>query len=458
MALSAAPAAAQYAATVQADSPIGYWRLDEAAGTVAVNVGSVGASGDLTYQNFPPGALNIVGAVSGNAAVALGSAGGANAPAGSPSTHANIAAGNSTDFAFASGQSFSVEYMIQAAPGNASTANAGIFTNGYDETQGTPWYLGRYNAGAIDFFVRTGANQSFVAAGAHGVADNRWHHVVNVYDGASNTLNVYVDGTLDGSTGGVVPDAFGTNPRPFTLGNHLNRALDAGLDEVAVYDQALSPTQVANHYAASGLATTAPRTTILAVDFGNSVDTGGGPGGTLAGFTAFEAAEGGSNPAVSNTIAGIEVTLSGYTHFRDYAPVSATYDRDELLSDMALRNSAGTMTLTLDGIAAGEYELRSYHVSTQFGGGLFDVDLLDANGASSFGTGIPVGRAGELSFLDIPFSVNGVDPVSFDFTGGSGTQHLSLNGFDLVLVPEPSAALLALLGLGAFLGSRHRRR
>ena len=43
---------------------------------------------------------------------------------------------------------------------------------------------------------------------------------------------------------------YGTNSRPFTIGNHLNRKLDIKLGEVAVYDKALTAERIRAHYQA----------------------------------------------------------------------------------------------------------------------------------------------------------------------------------------------------------------
>ena len=62
-----------------------------------------------------------------------------------------------------------------------------------------------------------------------------------------------------------------------------------------------------------------------------------------------------------------------------------------LLSDMVLRNTNGTMTLTIDDLAAGTYDLTTFHHSSQFGGGSVNLVLNDANGSGqSVITGLPI--------------------------------------------------------------------
>jgi len=206
----------------------------------------------------------------------------------------------------------------------------------------------------------------------------------------------------------------------------------------------------------------------LRVDFGQAATTG--PNGPTqdGGFFGFEANEGSGNPDVTKTFISpvgangtVDVTIGGYTHFRDYDPISSGpfVDMSDLLSDMVLRYSDGTMTLTLDDLAPGPYEITTYHHSTQFGGGTIDIALRrGSDPADLLFDDLPVsGTTGptSISTATFRFQADG-SPVYIDFLGGSGLQHNSLNGFELALLPEPTT--LSLLGLGALLAARRRRR
>lgn len=67
--------AATYEQTVMSDSPYGYWRFNELAGTTAVNLGSGGAALNGNYHQFAGdgtptlGATGIPGGGAGNSAV-----------------------------------------------------------------------------------------------------------------------------------------------------------------------------------------------------------------------------------------------------------------------------------------------------------------------------------------------------------------------------------------------------
>jgi LruC domain-containing protein len=83
----------------------------------------------------------------------------------------------------------------------------------------------------------------------------RYYHVVGTYDGA--TMKLYVDGALEGQLAfvGSVPPTSGYTPSlffgsKFAFLNNNWRALHGALDEVVIYDHALSPGEVAAIYAA----------------------------------------------------------------------------------------------------------------------------------------------------------------------------------------------------------------
>ncbi len=438
------PVRADYAAEVLADSPLAYWRLGDAAGSLQAIDLSGGAT-HLDYTLFNDADFGQSGAVDdADTAVRFTPAEGDNTPLnGGPSTHPSLVAPDPGALGFASGESFSVEYWIQAAPGNTSTGNAGVVTKGYSSLQALPWYLSRYNAGRVDFFLRDINSTNASVAATAGVGDGRWHHVVCTYDAAFGEIAIYVDGALQSTTGGVAPDAYGTNLDPFTLANHFNRRLDVALDEVAVYAAALAPDRIAAHYAAAGIVAPEPGAeALLAVDFGSSAGSGGGLGGVQDGFAEFAANEGdGLDPVAmdypSSAAAvgeAVTVTVAGYTHWRNYAAPGATYGLDDLVSDNVLRNADGTMTLTLDALRSGAYQFTTYHVSTQFGGGTFSLTVNDAAGERSIADAVPVARASELQAVTFEAISDGT-PITLTMTGGANSTHLSLCGFTVAAPP-----------------------
>ena len=88
-------------------------------------------------------------------------------------------------------------------------------------------------------------------AGATDVADGQWHHVVGTYDGTTKAL--YVDGALDAST--TASGLISTNAYPVMIGENAElhgRHFDGLIDEVVLYDRALSAEEVEAAFNAGG--------------------------------------------------------------------------------------------------------------------------------------------------------------------------------------------------------------
>jgi len=205
----------------------------------------------------------------------------------------------------------------------------------------------------------------------------------------------------------------------------------------------------------------------LKVDFGST----SGVGPLQPGFLPFDDAEvsGGGGPPKVRTYATamgaggtVDVTIDGYTHFRDYAGLTGAFAGESpLLSDMVLRNANGEMTLTFEDLLPGVYDIEMFHHSSQYGGGSFDIKLTDSLRTDRLMlTDVPVSdgtNPSSISTTMLRFVTDG-SPVRIDFLGGSGGEHLSLNGFVLTIVPEPSTLLVWSLFAGLGIGCAWRRK
>jgi hypothetical protein len=109
------------------------------------------------------------------------------------------------------------------------------------------------NSGQLIFGTYDGTERIVESSASYN--DGKWHYAVATW--ASNTLSLYIDGGLIGTTsGGVYPysgywhiganrlDQWPSPPSSFFFAGTI--------DEPAVYNYALSATQVHNHYTASG--------------------------------------------------------------------------------------------------------------------------------------------------------------------------------------------------------------
>jgi hypothetical protein len=133
----------------------------------------------------------------------------------------------------------------------------------------------------------------------------------------------------------------------------------------------------------------------------------------------------------------VSVTLSGNTHWRDYAPATGSFAaQSSLLSDGPLCNVACTMQLTIDGLLPGQYRITTYHHTTQFGpservGNPFNVELTDAlNTDLLIASDLMMSdnASSELSTVSVDAQTDGV-PILLSFEKFGGSDHFALPGF-----------------------------
>jgi hypothetical protein len=227
-----------YPQTVIADSPIAYWRLDETNGTVAHD-----CWGGHDGQYFSA-SLGQPGYHSNDADTSAGFG----ILASSDSYAGNI---TGIDFGtFANDAVFSVEAWVN---GGTQASGAGIVTYGYG-SGGEQFNLDTGSGSSkFRFSVRDAVNVAHNANSAVG-PNSTWQHVVGVCDEPHGQIHLYVNGvdvadaTISGGVqAGTVPISIGSRQSSFRPGNNLNFV--GAIDEVAIYNYALSAVQVLNHYA-----------------------------------------------------------------------------------------------------------------------------------------------------------------------------------------------------------------
>jgi hypothetical protein len=233
-----------YFATVLSDNPLAYYHLGEsaAAGTTALDAtpnmqnGTYGAS----VARHQPSPLVNAQAVSDGAAGFLGGT------ATAATTVRSIGSG-----LLLPKTAISVELWLSSAG-----ANPGAVLMQYDFFSGkmVPVYSLGLQQDHIVFLVHAAAGTTAgTLTGKTTIAAATPYHVVGTYDEATQTMSLYVNGTLDTSATGNNGDIIHGDPTTSGIGiggshNDGATAWNGVIDEVALYGYALTPARVQAHY------------------------------------------------------------------------------------------------------------------------------------------------------------------------------------------------------------------
>ncbi|NEO71403.1 filamentous hemagglutinin N-terminal domain-containing protein [Moorena sp. SIO3H5] len=222
-----------YQDIVLEDQPVAYWRLDETTSITAVDSSGNGFNG--TYRNGVtqgvPGISGTAGEFDGNNdAVDVGI----------------IAPGSELDI---SNQSFTVEAWVKQNESEQSVDQSyvGIHpSNNRNDGNGDSLYFRVTSNGAVRFGDFEG--NSDLRTPGNIIEPNTWYHIVATYDQDSNTNTIFVDGreVISNNQGAFESQ----NPRVLigAWRNIGDQAFNGVIDEVAVYDEALSRESITSHF------------------------------------------------------------------------------------------------------------------------------------------------------------------------------------------------------------------
>jgi hypothetical protein len=219
-----------YGQAVWAAKPVAYWRLDENAGATAVDLGDGHQAG--TYQ--PPDSYQL----------------GVPGPQQRPSA-----------YFYGSG------YAALRARGNlpvlASPRSIEVWFNAADSGYRTLFAYGGSRSNASLLEIQRNEGKIGLIYGSNGIysttatTPNQWHHAVITYDGKT-TVQIYVDGKLDGSGTTALPLNTGWVFARIGAGGAYASPWYGGLAEVAVYDYVLPANVIAQHYQIGASSPAAP--------------------------------------------------------------------------------------------------------------------------------------------------------------------------------------------------------
>jgi hypothetical protein len=232
-----------YARQVLDAAPLAYWRLGEFSGPQARD--ATGHRRDAAYENgvafYLPGPPSP--AFSGAAAI---------------NRAAHFAGGHLKAEVPRLGDTYSVElWFWNGLPHDARPVTGFLFSRGAEGSKspaGDHLFLGGRQGDAGRLVFASGSQGSGIRlAGRSEVRPKTWNHVVLVR--AGKKVAVYCNGRSSPEVSGEAGEAITPAAASLLIGDSHDgsASFEGKIDEVAVYDRALTPDEVARHFEASGL-------------------------------------------------------------------------------------------------------------------------------------------------------------------------------------------------------------
>lgn len=296
-------------------------------------------------------------------------------------------------------------------------------------------FLTQYDAGANRFGVdnRSGgggkpqwwAGGSTLAIANSATMDGQWYHVAFVKD-ASQAAAIYVNGVNDTAVGSQLHAKVFANVST-RIGTYNGSILNyvGKMDELFVFNQALTPAQIQNLYTINRAA---PVST-LKIDFGS--------GGQMIQSGWDEITRSTSGPvskvfSLDNQLLTLAMTDTRTTspgpHFNKRTGV-IVHPIGDVMLDFAYGSFDHDHVLTFKDLDAGTYYLRTYHHDALNQYGPISIAVTDAQGSRQIGTGIPITRGtglGVFSTVPMTLHANGTDDVIVTISAvPGGTTHIS---------------------------------
>jgi len=139
---------------------------------------------------------------------------------------------------------------------SGGTSYRGLFTKGSINPPG----YGSYSASIINnsnnkirFYLGSSNSVAVNLETTTGLSNNTWHHLAFVYNGSQGFAKVYIDGSQVSTTSPTIPSSIYSNTEDFYIGAYYNNSLlfNGKMDEVAIWDSALSSCDIEGIYDAT---------------------------------------------------------------------------------------------------------------------------------------------------------------------------------------------------------------
>lgn len=433
------PPTAPYPQSVLALDPIDYWRFNEpdqngggGPDDGVVSLDYVGGNDGL-YTNVNLGNQGYSSSDTSDTSVLFGNDL-------TPSDVYSI--GTNVDFSTPSGNN--AEFSIEAWVNLQFDSGGGIVTKGYGGGEEASLDMGA-PGDAFRFLVRNAAGVTNVANSAIVPNLNSWYHVVGVCDQANGVVSIYVDGVLAGSTNvassaGIYNDTAGPmtfGARSATQNSGDNLQTYGYMNDVAIFNYALNPGQIAGEYDAAG-GVIAPYfapvpTNTFAVSNATLTIPAVVIGTPPMGYQWI-------NLTTSTTIASGTTNAATLNATLNYPSLPASWNGDQL--ELVATNAAGTTNVTIT-LTVGGYPQSNVEMWNAASGGYTNtLDWLpriltpgnatnwpdDANGNGFDYVAVLTNNTGSIACLYTNTDINGTNLIGQLAIGGYGS---GLGGGDI---------------------------
>jgi len=185
----------------------------------------------------------------------------------------NIPANPAFDWSAAA--AFSVELWVKGVPGQTCAATDEVVIGRVDSSGSPLWSLGcQAGSGLARFQLKDSNGISATLESTHPITGGFWHHLVGVHQ--HGDTHFYVNGREVASTTVAYAGNFGSTAglNVGWLNTGLGFHFNGTIDELALHDEALSPTQIRTHFYLGRDYTAACDTPVRIMPLGNSITRG----------------------------------------------------------------------------------------------------------------------------------------------------------------------------------------
>jgi len=218
------------------NAPVGYWKFDEGYGTSAKDSSIYGNNGTITGATW-------TNAGKFNKALSFDGTG----------DYVNV--GNVASLNFERTSALSIDFWVKAP---VTLNKYFIPINKLSWVVGNKGWriLSQYNGAGLTFLLADNHTVTDINITVNNVLDNTWHHVVFTYNGngVSGGMNGYLDGVLQTSGGGGNLTSSILNSVAVTIGGTSTYSGTGLIDEVKIYNYALTEDEIKAEYNQSKVA------------------------------------------------------------------------------------------------------------------------------------------------------------------------------------------------------------